>query len=297
MDESSMSIRFAETRIDPVSIYKSHTTVDVLRLDVIHPVISGNKWFKLKEYIKDIEQLQKKTIVTYGGTYSNHIVATAALAKDVGLNSIGIIKSYQPRHLSHTLKQAISYGMKIFFAPTEKEQQHIVSGLDADTVYQIPMGGYGILGKEGAKTMIDELTLSNYTHIVCAVGTGTMLAGLTEASLPHQNIIGISAMKNNFSLEDEVKTLLPQHLHSHFTLIHDYHFGGFAKNSSDLIRFMNEWYLQTSIPSDFVYTGKLFYAVNDLILKDHFPAGSKILIIHSGGLQGNASLSKGTLIF
>jgi 1-aminocyclopropane-1-carboxylate deaminase len=297
MDELSMNLSLAETHIDTVSLYKSHTKVDVLRLDVIHPVISGNKWFKLKEYLRDAQSLKKQTVLTYGGAYSNHIIATAAVAKSFGLESIGIIKNYQPKTLSHTLQQAHDYGMRIYFAPSEKELQNIVSNIDINTTYEIPLGCYGKLGKAGAKTILESVPLANYTHIICAVGTGTMLAGLTEAALPKQMVLGISSMKNNLSLGEEIRALLPENLHGRFMLIHDYHFGGFAKYSSELIQFMNWWYKQTSIPSDFVYTGKLFYAVNDLIMKNYFSIDSKILVIHSGGLQGNASLSKGTLIF
>src|SRR4029079_19442246 len=133
--------------------------------------------------------------------------------------------------------------------------------------------------------------------ILAAVGTGTTLAGLIEASDSHQKIIGIPVLKNAFSLQKEIETLIAKENRERFTLLHDYHFGGYANYSKALISFMNEWFESTAIPSDFVYPGKLFFAVNELVQKNYFPDNSKILVVHSGGLQGNRSLPKGTLIF
>jgi 1-aminocyclopropane-1-carboxylate deaminase len=286
-----------KSRVNTVSLYKSRTSFDVLRLDLVHPVISGNKWFKLRKYIEEAQQLGNTTLLTYGGAYSNHIVATAAAAQETGLKSIGIIKSHLPGQLSQTLQDASAYGMQLFFAPDKDKEQAIVSSLDADNIYYIPMGGYGLPGKEGAKTILDEVNLAKYTHIICAVGTGTMLAGLAEAALSHQHVVGISSMKNNFSLEDEIKQLLHPDKHQKFQLIYDYHFGGFAKRNAELIGFMNDWYQHSGIPTDIVYTGKLFFGVNDLYSKEYFPLDASLLVIHSGGLQGNRSLPAGTLIF
>jgi 1-aminocyclopropane-1-carboxylate deaminase len=123
-----------------------------------------------------------------------------------------------------------------------------------------------------------------------------MTAGLIIGSLPSNKVVAISVLKNNFELEENVISLTGETKRG-FTIIHDYHFGGYAKHKPELIQYMNEFYRQTSIPSDFVYTGKLFYAMNDLIVKNYFPSGSRLLLIHSGGLQGNASLTKGMLIF
>ncbi|MBO9684261.1 MAG: 1-aminocyclopropane-1-carboxylate deaminase, partial [Flavisolibacter sp.] len=156
---------------------------------------------------------------------------------------------------------------------------------------------YGKKGIEGAKDILQQIDSSFYTHIIDSVGTGTTIAGLIEGSEKHQTVIGISSLKNNYSLQQEIENLVSEQNKKRFLLIHDYHFGGYAKYSKQLIDFMNEWYQQTNIPSDFVYTGKLFFAVQNLLQKTYFPQGSKLLIIHSGGLQGNQSLPKGTLIF
>ena len=144
--------------------------------------------------------------------------------------------------------------------------------------------------------MLDGVEKENYSHICCAAGTGTMTAGLVQASGAKNKILAISVLKNNFEIEQQVKSLLPGN-EMKFDIVHEYHFGGYAKYKPGLIQFMNEFYRLTSIPSDFVYTGKLFYAINDLVTASYFPSGSRLLLIHSGGLQGNVSLGKGTLIF
>ncbi len=276
--------------------------VDVLRLDLIHPVISGNKWFKLSAYLKDVFYQQKKYILSFGGAYSNHIIATAAAGKMFSYQSIGIIRGEKPQHLSFTLQQAESFGMKLFFISREMYRKKIIplivyNHFNKEEIYVINEGGYGEPGKTGAEKILQYCNLSLYTHIIAATGTGTTLAGLVASALPDQKIIGISVFENNISLEAEIKNLLSNSQHSAFSLLHDYHFGGYAKKTDELISFMNDWYRQTSIPSDFVYTGKVFYAIDDLIKKNYFPVGSRLLIIHTGGIQGNTSLKKGTLIF
>jgi 1-aminocyclopropane-1-carboxylate deaminase len=149
----------------------------------------------------------------------------------------------------------------------------------------------------GAKSILQEEDYSSFTHILAAVGTGTTLAGLVEAAGPQQEVWGISVLKNAFDLPAAINALLSPAAQNRFTLLHDFHFGGYARSSPALIRFMNDWYRQTDIPTDFVYTGKLFYAFQQLCARSYFPEGSNILVIHSGGLQGNCSLSKGTLLF
>jgi 1-aminocyclopropane-1-carboxylate deaminase/D-cysteine desulfhydrase-like pyridoxal-dependent ACC family enzyme len=280
---------------DPLFI-KENIEIAILRLDKIHPVISGNKWFKLQFYIEEAKRLQKRTIVTFGGAWSNHIIATAAACKQNDLNSIGIIRGEEAEELSATLRYAKELGMQLIFVSRDDyRNKKIPELLSKEDFYFIDEGGYGEKGVEGAATILDHCRKKNFTHYCCAVGTGTMMAGLIRSSAKDQQVIGISVLKNNFELEDKVKALA--HDKENFQLLHDYHFGGYAKYNNELIRFMNEFYLRNRIPSDFVYTGKLFFGIYDLIAKNTFSSGSKILIIHSGGLQGNTSLSKGTLIF
>ena len=273
--------------------------MDVLRLDEIHPVVSGNKWYKLKEYLVHAASLNKKTILTFGGAYSNHIVATAAACQIHGLQSAGVIRGEKPAELSHTLHHAVKYGMKLFFVSREAYRQKkipedVYEQFDENAIYFINEGGYGLRGVEGVQRI--PCNLSSYTHLITAVGTGTTLAGLVQGSHSNQMVLGIPVMKNNFSLQQEIEAVLPGKKRN-FSLLHQFHFGGYAKYNQELIDFMNSWYEKTRIPSDFVYTAKLFFAVNQLMGQEYFPVGGQLLVIHSGGLQGNESLPKGTLIF
>ncbi|MBK5270450.1 MAG: 1-aminocyclopropane-1-carboxylate deaminase [Bacteroidia bacterium] len=271
--------------------------VNVLRLDNIHPIISGNKWFKLRYYLDEANQQNKKAIVTFGGAWSNHIIATAAVCRENNFPSFGIIRGEEFSNLSPTLIMAKELGMQLVFISREDYHLKKIPGrLNNSEYYFINEGGYGMKGAEGAATILDYCNKENYTHICCAAGTGTMTAGLIKAALPMQEVIGFSVLKNNFELEENIKSLLMNN-EKNFRLIHDYHFGGYAKYKPELIDFMNEFYRQTNIPSDFVYTAKMFYAINDLIQNNFFNSGNNLLLIHSGGLQGNASLDKGTLIF
>lgn len=277
---------------------QKEVSLHVLRLDTIHPVISGNKWFKLKEYLKDAAAQGKGSIITFGGAFSNHIIATAAACRQKGFKAFGIIRGEQPAQPSHTLQAAKEAGMQLHFVSREAyRQKHIPDELNyVKDAYIIAEGGYGAKGAEGASAILDLAEKKQYTHIAAAAGTGTMLAGLLRVAEHNQQVLGVSVLKGHTGLYNDVQQLLPQPK-GFLNILHDYHFGGYAKKNEALLRFMNDWFLQTGIPSDFVYTGKLFYALNDLIEKDFFPAGAQVLAIHSGGLQGNESLPKGTLIF
>jgi 1-aminocyclopropane-1-carboxylate deaminase len=269
----------------------------VLRLDKIHSLISGNKWFKLRYYLEDARKLKKKTIVTFGGAWSNHIHATAAACKLIGLNSIGIIRGEEAAALSSTLINARQLGMKlIFINRTDYHNKNFPPLINNEDFYIINEGGFGEKGVAGAATILDHCNKMDYTHICCAAGTGTMTAGLIRSAALSNIIVSISVLKNNYHLNDDVKSLSGI-TEIKIALIHDYHFGGYAKHKPELFFFMNDLYKQSGIPTDFVYTGKLFFGVSDLLEKDFFPPGSRILIIHSGGLQGNESLGNGTLIF
>lgn len=297
-----MNISSLSAGVDNISsIYKIAPVIDVLRLDLIHPIISGNKWFKLKKYLEEAEQQNKKTLLTFGGVYSNHIVAAAAAAQLNGLKSIGIIRGEMAPSLSHSLVSATEYGMNLYFVQRDVyKQKHIPPEVfndhDAGDIYIIPEGGYGKKGMTGATEILQHVNTSVYTHIICAVGTGTTLAGMIMAE-SNKQIIGIPVLKNNYSLQQEINNLLPEEKHNSFQLFHQYHFGGYARYTKELADFMNECYASTGIPTDFVYTAKAFYAAFDLVKQGFFRANDAVLLIHSGGLQGNFSMPKGTLIF
>lgn len=281
---------------DISSFYEKDVEVAVLRLDKLHPVISGNKWFKLRFYLGHAVKQQKKGLLTFGGAWSNHIVATAAACRLQGLQAIGIIRGEEPSLYSAALEEAKQAGMQLhFITRADYKEKKIPAGINISEYLLVPEGGYGEEGAKGASTML-EIPDRSFTHYICAAGTGTMTAGLINAAPAGSEVISISMLKNNHELEGMITPLL-QPAHSSWQLLHEYSFGGYAKHTPGLLQFMNEFYAGTGIPSDFVYTAKLFYAVSDLIKKSFFPAGSRLLVIHSGGLQGNRSLPKGTLIF
>lgn len=276
---------------------QKNVLLDVLRLDAIHKTINGNKWFKLKYYIDDAKKKNIKTIATFGGAYSNHIVATAFICKLMGLKSIGIIRGEEAQKLSHTLIAAKNYGMHLVFV-----KRGAYKDFDKNiftNVYWISEGGYGQKGVQGVREIFEFIQdKESYTHIICAVGTGTTFAGIIKVANSQQKVIGISVMKNNFSLESDILDLLNEDdKQKKFCVTHDYHFGGYAKHTKELLSFMNETWQIYQLPTDFVYTAKTFFAVKNMIEKELIPCSSHVLMLHTGGLQGNLSLPPHALQF
>jgi 1-aminocyclopropane-1-carboxylate deaminase len=274
---------------------------DVLRLDQLHPVLSGNKWFKLQQHL---QLAGRSPILTFGGAWSNHLVATAFAAQQTGLSAIGIIRGERSSTLSATLQEAAGYGMQLEFITREQYAQKTQPALlhqwndRFPGAYIIPEGGGGLPGIIGSETILSKTNAAPYTHILCAIGTGTTWLGLVRASLPGQSVIGVPVLKGLDNLEAiDPTTLLTQEQTNRAHLLPGYHFGGYARHPQPLIDFMNELYTHTGIPTDIVYTGKLFYAIYHNLQRHFFPAHSRLLIIHSGGLQGNRSLTPGRLLF
>ncbi|HTE23481.1 1-aminocyclopropane-1-carboxylate deaminase/D-cysteine desulfhydrase [Flavitalea sp.] len=266
-------------------------SVDVLRLDLVHPVISGNKYFKLKVAIENALATNMSGIISFGGAYSNHLVALAYLCNAVGLRSIGVIRGEQPAMFSPTLNDAIGYGMKPIFVSRElyadKKQLNILLNQEYPGFKLIPEGGQSDEGVEGATEILQVRDSSAYDIIACAVGTGTMMAGLIKGASEKQELLGISSLK--IGPGNDIENFIRLHSDRPFTIFYNYHFGGYAKKSFELIDFMNQLWQDHQLPTDFVYTAKLMFGIHDLIEKKHFSPGTRILAIHSGGLQGNRS--------
>lgn len=348
MDKSSrflLNIKRLNQNI-PIQNIKSfnteHIHASVLRLDTLHTIVSGNKWYKLKFYIQAAQQEEASTLASFGGPYSNHLVALAFAAKQHGFKSIGYVRTNENEPLTPTLEDAVRYGMMLkrigrtHFQNIKDELLHQkkIQQDDHSKIYWIDEGGYGVLGAKGAATILDSIhsnmysmppnmILNAFTHIIAAVGTGTMLAGLIQSAAAHQQVIGIPVLKNEGTIENEIKALLKNSNNNNnnnnnynynynnnnniesnyndhqkqFTLLHDFHLGGYAKTTPDQFKFMNQIWDTEKIPTDIVYTSKVFWAVDQLIKNDYFPANSNLLIVHSGGLQGNRSLPLGTLHF
>lgn len=278
---------------------KNNTHLEVLRLDKLHDIVSGNKWFKLKYYLEDAKRKGYNTIATFGGAFSNHIVATAFACNSAGLKSLGIIRGEQPPVLSPTLQTAKQYGMELEFVNRALYKDEVVIKKAFKNVYWVSEGGYGNLGALGAKEIVQfSNEPKKYSHLICAVGTGTMMAGIIKAAGENQTVIGISVMKENYSLNEKVKALLSdEEKNKPWKIEHAFHFGGYAKHPPELIQFMNETWEQHKLPTDIVYTAKTFYGVQQMITNGAIPHYSNVLMIHSGGLQGNDSLLEKTLCF
>ncbi|MBV7531932.1 1-aminocyclopropane-1-carboxylate deaminase/D-cysteine desulfhydrase [Chitinophaga sp. sic0106] len=297
-DYSKITLDTIRTSAMPAAI-----SAAMLRLDQLHPEISGNKWFKLKYNLEDASAAGKSAIVTFGGAYSNHIAATAAACRDAGLRAIGIIRGEEMRPDSNaTLRLATANGMELRFVSRETYK---VIQQPANPLYQalaqegfvIPEGGHNAAGAKGCEDILRLHPTSPYTHILCAVGTGTTLAGIINSAARHQQVLGISVLKGAAYLQQEITTLLlPGHTAS-WQLLTEHHGGGYGKFTSEQLTTMNEFYQETRIPTDIIYTGKLIQAFNTLLKTNYFPDGSNVLLIHTGGLQGNSSVVPGTLAF
>jgi 1-aminocyclopropane-1-carboxylate deaminase len=297
---SKYKILHIKPHIQSIASFGHDQKVDLLRLDVIHPIVSGNKFYKLRYYIELALEKGVSTVASFGGPYSNHIVALAYTAKEAGLKSIGYIRTNTDEPMTPTLKEAKAYGMDLVYlgrTDFQSKKAAILQSSEMNTdCYLIDEGGYGTIGAKGAATILKTQDTSNYDYIICAVGTGTMLAGIIHAADAFQKIIGIPVLKNEGSIESEINFLL-EDKNRPYTLLHQFHQGGYAKTNPMMLDFMNRLWDAEKIPTDIVYTSKLLLGVEQLINENYFEKDASILVIHSGGLQGNRSLPEGALKF
>lgn len=277
---------------DPIFLGKS-ISVTMLRLDVVHAGISGNKWFKLKYNLKDAVSKGFDTILTFGGAFSNHIHATAIAASKTGLKSIGIIRGERVEPLNPTLRDAENMGMNLYFisrsAYRNKSDQDFIEELKMKfgEFYLIPEGGTNTNAIRGASEILNEIDCS-YDFLISPVGTGGTISGLIAGSNEPGRILGIPVLKGDF-LKGTIKSLVFDFCSKNkdnWQLITDYHFGGYAKFNPDLISFINTFKKSHNIPVDPIYTGKMMFGLYDLIKQGYFEAGTRIIALHTGGLQG-----------
>jgi 1-aminocyclopropane-1-carboxylate deaminase len=267
----------------------------LLRIDLIHPTIGGNKLFKLKYNLEEVKKQNKKTLITFGGAFSNHIAATAAAGKELGFKTIGIIRGEEYPELNPTLKFAVECGMQLKYISREayrkKNTPEFLHSLDQqfENYYLIPEGGSNELGVLGCKEIIQHIHI-HFDHICCACGTGATLSGIVLSLKKNQSAIGFQSLKAKGYIKKEVEKWLI-HFGSSNTDWHieeEYHFGGYAKTKNELIDFMDHFKKNNDIPLDNIYTGKMLFGIYDLVKKGFFKKGSTIVAIHTGGLQGNA---------
>jgi 1-aminocyclopropane-1-carboxylate deaminase len=301
MDISLRNISFDKIVNDDT--IKRNVNLTIARLDRIHDDVSGNKLFKLHYFVEECLKSLHKTLLTFGGAFSNHLAATAFLCKQKGIKSIGIVRGEEAKILSHTLARCKDLGMILKFISRQdykdfrnnEEDFAVLKNLFGDATI-VPEGGYNAAGANGASLIMIVIEPCKFSHICTPVGTATTLAGLLLKKQIDQEIIAIPVIKNMFDIPERLN-YLGVSADKKPIVFGDYHFGGYAKHTKELISFMNLFYAETHIPTDFVYTAKMMFGIYDNIKNGYFKPGSNILCIHTGGLQGNRSLPKGTLIF
>jgi len=267
----------------------------IKREDRIHPFISGNKYRKLKYNLEKAKALGHKTLLSFGGAFSNHIAAVAFAGQEFGFATIGVIRGEElvdKVQTNATLKFAQDCGMQFKFVSRsvyrEKHSDIFIESLkeEFEAFYVIPEGGTNALAVKGCQEILSEEDKA-IDYVCCAVGTGGTISGLINSAESHQKILGFPALKGDF-LSDNISKFVSQ---KNWELISDFHCGGYAKVNVDLIHFINNFKKEQGIPLDPVYTGKLMFGVYKLIETGYFKKGSKILVIHTGGLQGIAGMN------
>ncbi|MCH6198534.1 pyridoxal-phosphate dependent enzyme [Aquiflexum sp. LQ15W] len=273
--------------------------LSIKRLDRVHDLVSGNKFYKLKYNLEEAKKSGFSSLLTFGGTFSNHIYATAAAARIEGFKSIGIIRGEETITLNPTLSFAKSEGMRLVFISREdyrkKAEDSFIEKLKEKfgVFYLIPEGGTNELAIKGTKEILGKED-KEITHIGCSVGTGGTFAGLAESIHSNQQLLGFSSLKGDF-IHSEINHLLEENKirpNGKYRIFDNYHFGGYGKSGTPLLDFIGWFHSQTRIPLDPIYTGKMMFGIFDLIKNDFFEKGSHILAIHSGGLQGIAGFNQ-----
>jgi len=270
---------------------KNEVRVLVKREDQNHSCVSGNKWWKLKYNLEEAVRLKHNMLLTFGGAYSNHIYATAAAGRELGLKTIGVIRGEETLPLNHTLSFAKNCGMHLHYVSREayrkKSERQFIKSLKQQfgEFYLIPEGGTNSLAVKGCAELAKQLTnIIDFDYLCLPIGTGGTMAGMIEALDLSKKIIGFPVLKGGEFLSKEINQLLSRPK-DNWTLQLDYHFGGYAKTSVALKKFIEEMKTQHQLPLDEIYTAKMVWGVFDLITKNSFKRGSTILILHTGGLQ------------
>jgi 1-aminocyclopropane-1-carboxylate deaminase len=263
------------------------------RDDLLHPIISGNKWRKLKYSLNHALSLNKNTLISMGGAYSNHLHALAFVGNALNLKTKAFIRGEKPAMLNPTLQDLILWGMELEFI--SRSDYRILRNFKTHDAlpelksheYWIPEGGYLPLALQGVAELVSEIS-SGYDVLCVACGTGTTLAGIINAVPESVQVIGFAALKGATFLAEDVKSLLPETTlpQKNWLINLDYPFGGFAKTTPQLLDFIDHFEEKHGIALEPIYTGKMLFGLYELMAQDHFNAGQKIIAVHTGGLQG-----------
>ena len=267
------------------------------RDDLLHPVISGNKWRKLKYILNHALSMNTQKITSMGGAYSNHLHALAYVGQLLGIKTRGIIRGERPKQLNSTLSDLMTWGMEVEFISRNDYRQlrhyktyNALPGMQQGE-YWLPEGGAMELALQGVAELVDELNM-DYDVLCVACGTATTLAGLINRVADNKQVLGFAALKGaGFLLTDVQQMLAGQSCeHQNWSICLDYHFGGFAKVSPVLLDFIQGFEQRHSIQLEPIYTGKMLYGIYDLIRQGFFKPGQRIIALHTGGLQGNRGI-------
>ncbi|MHA6250187.1 1-aminocyclopropane-1-carboxylate deaminase/D-cysteine desulfhydrase [Pontibacter sp. CAU 1760] len=275
-------------------------TLYIKREDLLHPTISGNKWRKLKYNLQEATRQVHHTLLTFGGAYSNHIAATAAAGQEFGFGTVGIIRGEEHLPLNPTLQFAVSCGMQLQYISREqyrrKDELAFLQKLSKQykQPYILPEGGTNSLAVKGCIEIVQDIAV-DYDYICCAAGTGGTAAGFIAGLKGEKQVLIFPALKGGDFLKKDIEQLVYTYCGQEFgnwSLITGYHFGGYAKVKPELLAFMQAFQEQHDIPLEPIYTGKMLFGLFDLIGQGYFPKGSRIVAIHTGGLQGNAGFKQ-----
>lgn len=265
----------------------------IKRDDLLHPVVSGNKWRKLKYILEHALNLGAHTIVSMGGAHSNHLHALAFAGKWLGLQTIAYVRGEKPDALTPTLSDVLAWGMQLRFVSRAEYRQlrafkthDSLPGLKTGQ-YWLPEGGAVELAFQGVAEIMGEID-TKFDVLVSACGTGATLAGLIRAVPQQTKIIGVAALKGAGFLQKDVEQWVfdVETRQPDWTILLDYHFGGFANTTPELIGFMRRFYFEHAVPIEPVYTGKALFAIYDLLKQGYFEPGQRVVMLHTGGLQG-----------
>jgi len=286
-----MSIHLEHSKNQQIHISNfSNVELYIKREDQLHTFVSGNKYRKLKYNLKEARALGCKTLLTFGGAFSNHIAAVAAAGNLKGFKTIGVIRGEELEskvNVNETLLFAKENGMQLHFMSRKKyrnkESKNTISELQNlfGKVYIIPEGGTNILAIQGCEEILSPDD-NQFDYICCPVGTGGTISGLINSTSVNQKVLGFSALKGDF-LKDNISKFVTQ---KNWKLITEFHFGGYAKINEELIQFINRFKSDFDIQLDPVYTGKMMFGIFKMIENGEFSKDAKILAIHTGGLQG-----------
>jgi len=272
------------------------------RDDLIHPLLSGNKWHKLKLNLAEAREQGVERLLSFGGAYSNHLHALAYAGHQYGFNTLGLVRGEPHSPLNATLQDATDFGMELVYLDRAQYRQRHNPAFQTELLARypgsllVPEGGANSLGVKGCEAISEQILQQQpeVTHLLVACGTGTTLAGMINGcSQPGVQLLGVSVLKGqgvNAAIEQAVHNFLLPAADAEWVLLKDYSCSGYGRINAELVTFMDRFEARHGIELDPVYTGKLLFALYDLIAKGHFPPGSRIAVVHTGGLQGKRGM-------